>query len=95
MAMPEGGMKRIKLTSAIVVAGFTDKQAGDVFDVPGALAFHLCANRWAEEVAPVPVPVAFPEVIETREPVVVNRDPEVEAPAQTPPGKSSPRKPAK
>ncbi len=94
MGLPQGGTKRIKLTSSIVVAGYTDKQAGDVFDVPGALAFHLCANRWAEEVA-LPVPVAFPETIETREPVVVNRDPEVAAPDQMPPGKSSPRKPAK
>ncbi len=96
MAVPDG-MMRIKLKASIVVAGFSDKRPGDVFDAPARLAFHLVVNRWAEEVveAPVPVPVAFPETIETREPVVVNRDPEVAVLPQTPPGKSLPRKPAK
>ncbi len=85
-------MMRIKLKASIVVAGFSNKQQGDVFDVPGHLGWHLVANRWAEEVA---VPQAPPEAIQTREPQVENRDPQLAAPPQMPPGKSSPRKPAK
>ncbi len=91
MAVPSG-MMRIKLKASIIIADYPGKQVGDIFDLPASLGYHLITNRWAEQIIPSESP---PEVIETREPEVQNRDPQPAVPPQTPPGKSLPRKLAK
>ena len=82
---PSNDMKRIKLTSPIVVKGFPDVRSGQVITVPGALAHELISSGWAVE-------VAENAMLETRDPVVEHRDPVLAQEPQKPPSKSVVRK---
>lgn len=91
-APPPTGHKRVRLKNSIVVAGFPGKVPGDVFDVPGHLAFQLVVGGHAEEVQEIhPEVTVAPEVVQVREPEVENRDPN----PQTQLDKPSRRKPSK
>ncbi len=70
---------KIKLTERVIVSGHAGAQPGDVLEVSPSCASTLIQMGKAVEFAE-PAKSA-PEVVQTREPVVENRDP-VAAPAK-------------
>lgn len=90
-------MRRIKLKSSVVIKGFPNVQVGQVVEVPDGEAQVLLGMGAAELVGPEEKADGLTTgrgVIDTREPAVQTREPEIEPDPGTPPQKSSRRKPA-